>query len=104
MNWKSFILGVGVGLAGGYAARELLAQKTFVTPEKTLTNAKEMFKTDGPISGSWIYMKAEPFTMNQLKYEVYRGGISRFSGEEAEQFEFKADAKTGTILQVQKLS
>ncbi|MBT2690519.1 PepSY domain-containing protein [Bacillus sp. ISL-47] len=100
MNWKSFILGVGVGLAGGYAARELLSQNASVSPEKALENAKEAFKQEGPISGSWIQMKAEPYEKGHLKYQVYKGGISTFSGEKAEQYEFIADAGTGAILDV----
>ncbi|KAB2338876.1 hypothetical protein F7731_04825 [Cytobacillus depressus] len=104
MNWKSFILGVGVGLAGGYAARELLAQKTTVSPEKALANAKHAFKKSGPISGSWIHMQTEPYQKNQLKYDVYRGGISRFTGDDMEQYEFIADAKTGAILDAFRLA
>ncbi|KON86697.1 peptidase M4 [Sporosarcina globispora] len=100
MNWKSFLIGVGVGLASGYAARELLSLKTPVTPEKALANIKDAFKQEGPISGSWIHMKSEPYEKGHLKYQVYKGGISRFSGEEAEQFEFIADAETGTILDI----
>ncbi|WP_394137602.1 PepSY domain-containing protein [Cytobacillus oceanisediminis] len=100
MNWKSFILGVGVGLASGYAARELLSQNASVSPEKALANAKEAFKQEGPISGSWIQMKTEPYEKGHLKYQVYKGGISRFSGEKAEQYEFIADAGTGAILDV----
>lgn len=104
MNWKSFILGVGVGLAGGYAARELLAQKTSVSPERALSNAKETFKKDGPISGSWIQMTKEPYKKGHLAYDIYRGGISRNIGETQEQFEFIADAGTGIILDAYKLS
>ncbi len=104
MNWKSFLLGVGVGLAGGYAARELLAQKTSISPERALANAKEAFKKDGPISGSWIQMTKEPYKKGHLAYEVYRGGISRKDGEAHEQYEFIADAGTGIILDAYKLS
>ncbi|MED3552930.1 hypothetical protein [Cytobacillus praedii] len=104
MNWKSFILGVGVGLAGGYAARELLAQKTSVSPERALYNAKESFKKDGPISGSWIQMTKEPYKKGHLAYDIYRGGITRKIGETQEQFEFIADAGTGIILDAYKLS
>ncbi|MEH7124132.1 PepSY domain-containing protein [Bacillus sp. JJ1532] len=104
MNWKSFLLGVGVGLAGGYAARELLVQKTAVSPERALSNAKNAFKNEGPISGSWIHMQTEPYQKDQLKYDVYRGGISRYTGEETEQYEFIADAKTGTILDAYRLA
>ena len=99
MNLKSFLLGIGVGIAGGLIARELLEQKSFVSPEKALANAKEVFKQNGAISGSWIHMKAEPFEKGHLQYEVYKGGISRKTAEDStEQFEFIADAETGTIL------
>ncbi|MBY0124142.1 PepSY domain-containing protein [Bacillus sp. S/N-304-OC-R1] len=104
MNWKSFLLGVGVGIAGGYAARELIAHKVTVSPEKALANAKEAFKKEGPISGSWIQMQTEAFQKNQLTYNVYRGGISRFTGEDTEQYEFIADAKTGAILEAYQLA
>ncbi|MBP2241454.1 putative small secreted protein [Cytobacillus eiseniae] len=104
MNWKSFILGVGVGLAGGYAARELLAQKVTVSPEKALANAKAIFKKNGTISGSWIQMTKEPYKKGQLSYEIYRGGISQKSDEQTEQFEFIADAGTGLILEAYKLT
>lgn len=103
MNWKSFMLGVAVGLAGGYAAREVLAQKATVSPEKTLSNAKEAFKKKGPISGSWIQMNAEPYEKGLLQYKIYRGGISRLTGEDMEQYEFIADAGTGAILDTYKL-
>lgn len=103
MNWKPFVLGVAVGLAGGYAAREVLSKKITVSPERVLSNAKEAFKKDGPISGSWIQMNAEPFEKGLLQYEVYRGGISRLIGEEMEQYEFIADANTGAILDTYRL-
>ncbi|MFE8698235.1 PepSY domain-containing protein [Cytobacillus sp. FJAT-53684] len=103
MNWKSFLLGVGVGIAGGYAARELLAQKATVSPERALANAKAAFKKDGPVSGSWIQMTKEPYKKGQLAYEIYRGGISRKVDEDTEQFEFIADAGTGVILDAYKL-
>ncbi|NRG44909.1 PepSY domain-containing protein [Bacillus sp. CRN 9] len=98
MNWKSFAIGIGVGLVGGYLTRELLSEKIEVTPEKALQNAKEAFKEAGSISGSWIHMKKEPFEKGQLHYEVYKGGISRHTGESLMQYEFIADAKTGVIL------
>ncbi|PLR80160.1 hypothetical protein CVD25_07220 [Bacillus canaveralius] len=100
MNWKSFFLGVGVGIVTGFAAKELLAENSCVSSEKVLAHVKSEFKKEAPISGSWIHMKTEPYEKNQLHYNVYRGGISRTVNEEAEQYEFVADAKTGTILDI----
>lgn len=77
----------------------MLEQSETLSAEKVLENVKEIFKQDGPISGSWIQMKAEPFQKNNLTYEIYKGGISRNVNGITTQYEFIADAKTGTILE-----
>ncbi|MCA1038764.1 PepSY domain-containing protein [Bacillus infantis] len=104
MNWKSFLLGVGVGVAGGLAAKELLADRTVVSPEKALDQAKAAFKKNGPISGSWIHMQPEPYEKHGLSYNVYKGGISRTADGAVSQYEFVADSRTGTILDAYPLS
>lgn len=100
LNWKSFILGAALGAIGGYAAKEFLSQKTNISPEKILERVKSQFKQNGPISGSWIHMAEEPYEKQQIKYQVYKGGISKNSNGQTEQFEFIADAKTGTIIDI----
>ncbi|MDR7077751.1 putative small secreted protein [Neobacillus niacini] len=100
MNWKSFILGAAVGVISGYAVKEIISQKTYVSPEKVLENVKKQFNQNGPISGSWIHMVTEPFEKHQIKYQVYKGGISKSNKGVNEQFEFIADASTGTLLDV----
>jgi predicted small secreted protein len=104
MNWKSFALGVSVGIVAGVAAKELISQNTKVSPEKVLENVKDQFKQNGPISGSWIHMKAEPFEKHQVHYQVYKGGISKNTNGTTEQYEFIADASTGTLLDVRLLN
>ncbi len=100
MNCKSFFLGAAVGLIGGYVTKEILSQNINVSPEKVLENVKKQFKQHGPISGSWIHMEAEPYEKQQIAYHVYKGGISKNNNGTNEQFEFIADAQTGTILDV----
>jgi predicted small secreted protein len=104
MNWKSFILGAAVGVIGGYAVHEILNQKFNVSPEKVLDHVKKQFKQNGPISGSWIHMEAEPYEKHQIHYKVYKGGISQNNHGSNEQFEFIADAQSGTLLDVRPLS
>lgn len=87
----------------GYATKELLSQKTYVSPEKALANAKAAFKQAGPISGSWIQMKPESYIKQDLSYTVYKGGISRNIHDHFEQYEFIADAHTGSIIETVKL-
>ncbi|RTR29557.1 hypothetical protein EKG37_14780 [Robertmurraya yapensis] len=103
MNWKSFFLGLSVGLVSGFVAKELLDTNSNVSPEKALANAKSLFKQSGPISGSWIHMKTESYEKQGLTYDVYRGGISRTVGHEISQYEFIADAKTGAIIDTVRL-
>jgi predicted small secreted protein len=100
MNWKSFFLGAAVGLIGGYVTKEILSQNTNISPEKVLENVKKQFKQHGPISGSWIHMEAEPYEKQQISYHVYKGGISKNNNGINEQYEFIADAQTGTLLDV----
>ncbi|WP_066311102.1 PepSY domain-containing protein [Bacillus sp. FJAT-29814] len=104
MNWKSFALGVSVGILAGFAAKTVISSTTNVSPEKVLENVKDHFKQNGPISGSWIHMKAEPFEKHQVQYQVYKGGISKNNNGKTEQFEFIADASTGALLDVRLLN
>ncbi|WP_307403549.1 PepSY domain-containing protein [Neobacillus ginsengisoli] len=103
MNWKSFILGATVGVIGGYAVKEIISTKSVVSPEKVLDHVRKQFKQNGPISGSWIHMKTEPYEKQQIHYHVYKGGISKVNNGENEQYEFIADASTGTLLDVREL-
>lgn len=104
MNWKAFFFGVGTGLAGAYAVKELASQKETVSAEKVLNHAKAAFKKSGPISGSWINMTAEAYSKPPIEYQVYKGGISRNIDGKVEQYEFIADASTGAILDAYPLN
>ncbi|NMD72732.1 hypothetical protein HHO41_21120 [Bacillus sp. DNRA2] len=105
MNWKTFLIGVGSGLAGGIIASYLLTkdQQKKISPEKILQQVKSAFKEQGPILGSWIHMEAENYEKNNLSYLVYKGGISKNNQDRTVQYEFIADATTGTILSIQEL-
>ncbi|KWW20100.1 MULTISPECIES: hypothetical protein [Peribacillus] len=100
MNWKTFLLGTAAGFAAGYATKQILEQSTRTSPDKVLAHVKETVKKDGNIYGSWILMKPETYTKNELDYLVYKGGITRNTEGLREQFEFVADAATGTILEL----
>ncbi|MGD6802636.1 hypothetical protein ACQCVK_18205 [Rossellomorea vietnamensis] len=104
MNWKSFLLGAGVGIAGGYLLKETLDTQTLHSPEKVLQTMKTAFKKEGPINGSWIGMVPESYEVYPIKTKVYRGGISRHKDGALQQYEFIADSKTGTILNIHQLS
>ena len=48
-------------------------------------------------------MTPEPFEKEAIHMKVYKGGISRIKNGQLEQFEFAADAKTGTVVELVKL-
>lgn len=103
MKLTDFLAGVLTGVAAGIVVSETINRvNQNVSADSVLNTIKDAFKSEGPIDGSWIVMKTEPFTNNVIKMDVYRGGISRIKEGELEQFEFAADAKTGTVVELVK--
>lgn len=98
MKIKKAVLVAGLGVAVGYLAKQQVDNYQKITPEKALKNAKETFKKNGPISGSWIYMKPEEVEKNGLLYHAYRGGVTRNMDGENKQYEFYVDVETGAVI------
>ncbi|MBE1554353.1 hypothetical protein [Sporosarcina limicola] len=104
MKLKDFLAGVLTGVAAGFIVNEAIDRvNPNVAADSVLNTIKVAFKSEGPIDGSWIVMKTEPYKNNVITMNVYRGGISRIKDGELEQFEFTADAKTGTIVELVKI-
>lgn len=104
MKVKDFLAGVLTGVAAGIVVNEAIDRANRnVAADSVLNTVKTAFKNEGPIDGSWIVMKTEPFTNNVITMDVYRGGISRIKDGELEQFEFAADAKTGSVVELTKI-
>jgi predicted small secreted protein len=97
------MIGAAVGFVGGYAAKGVITKEVNRSPEKVLEYVKNQFKQQGHISGSWIHMEAEPYEKEQIRYKVYKGGISKHQNGEQKQYEFIADAGTGTIIDIYPL-
>ncbi|WP_163101188.1 hypothetical protein [Peribacillus alkalitolerans] len=100
MNWKNLILGATVGFVAGVFTSQAIDRNVSMSPERILQDAKHALQKNGKIIGSWIVMKSELFEKNEITYTVFKGGITRKTGDHHEQFEFIADAMTGTILEV----
>ncbi len=104
MKVKDFLAGVLTGVAAGVVVNEAIDRANRnVAADSVLDTVKSAFKNEGPIDGSWILMKTETFTNNVITMDVYRGGISRIKDGELEQFEFAADAKTGSVVELTKM-
>ncbi len=104
MKLKEFLAGVLTGVAAGIIVNEAIDRvNQNVAADSVLNTVKDAFKTEGPIDGSWIVMKTEPFQNNVISMDVYRGGVSRIKDGKLEQFEFAADARTGTVVEMIKM-
>lgn len=104
MKLSDFLAGLFTGVIAGITISEgIRRMDRNVSAESVLHSVKSAFKEEGPIDGSWISMKTEPLSLEAVKTEVYKGGISRIRNGETESFEFTADAKTGAILDVVKI-
>ncbi|WP_050181097.1 PepSY domain-containing protein [Domibacillus robiginosus] len=97
----AFLIGAAAGAAAALLIQKQTSESMNVPPEKVLKKVKDTFKQNGPVDGSWIQMKPEQIESNGFPVLVYKGGISRPGESGNTQFEFSADAKTGTLLNVQ---
>lgn len=68
MKLRDFLLGVATGLAAAYVIKEA-SEKIY--PNKpansVLSDIKNLFKQEGPIDGSWIFMEPEVFKKKTSK-------------------------------------
>lgn len=104
MSRKNTLLAAGLGIAIGFLIKEQLNEYKKLTPEKALQFAKETFQKNGPINGSWIYMKPERLEKNGLTYDTYRGGISRNIDGKNKQYDFHIDIATGAIISAEQIA
>lgn len=88
----------------GFLLKEQLDENKKLTPEKALQHAKETFQKNGPITGSWIYMKPEKIEKNGILYNTYRGGISRNIDGNNQQYDFHVDIATGVIIDAEPMT
>ncbi|KMJ55008.1 PepSY domain-containing protein [Alkalihalophilus sp. As8PL] len=99
MSIRRFALGIGIGVVAGYFLRPSLSTEK-VSPEKALKIVKKTVSGSHAISGSWIHMIPETVERENIRVEVYRGGISTTTETGTVQYEFLADTKTGTLLEL----
>ncbi|WP_445489402.1 PepSY domain-containing protein [Niallia sp. 03133] len=104
MNWRSFLAGVVIGAATAYMTTEAAAKNHILSSDHVLNIVKKQFKSQGPITGSWIHMQKEKYELENTTYNVYKGGITSHKNQAKEIIEFIADSKTGRILDYYPIS
>lgn len=97
------ILGLVIAFFMGFFTFFLVDQKKPMHADKILTRVKEQFREEGSIEGSWIEMTKVPWKKYSYETKVYYGGISRLEDGQVVQYEFVADAYTGTLMDIYKV-
>jgi|SRR5690625_106947 len=87
----------------GIFAFFMVDKKVPVSADRILDNVKKQFKEEGPIEGSWIEMTKVPWKKYSYQTKVYYGGISRFEKGQIMQYEFIADAYTGSVMDIYRV-
>ncbi|ALV23008.1 MAG: PepSY domain-containing protein [Carnobacterium sp.] len=93
----------GAGVTCGYFLSHYLQKNKAIHGDDILTNVKNLFLKEGPIEGSWIELKKVPLQKFALKTDVYYGGVSRMEEDHLVQYEFIADAYSGSILDIYRI-
>lgn len=92
-----------VGVTGGILANKAYEKKKTLQPEMILENVKASFLEEGPIEGSWIDFTIRPLQKMAVYYDTFTGGITRKEDDKMVQYEFIADAHTGTVLDLYRV-
>lgn len=93
----------GAGIACGYFLSRYIQKNKAINGDHILTDVKKLFLKEGPIEGSWIELKKVPLQKFALKTDVYYGGVSRMEEDQLVQYEFIADAYSGSILDIYRI-
>ncbi|WP_412988284.1 PepSY domain-containing protein [Pediococcus siamensis] len=92
-----------LGIATGSLISWSLFHQRNISANTILEKVRKAFLKEGPIEGSWIEMKQVPLQKFAVKTTVYYGGITRYEDGNLIQYEFLADAKTGTVIDIYRL-
>ncbi|SFB83596.1 Predicted small secreted protein [Alkalibacterium subtropicum] len=89
-------------LVGALSFRQY-SKKKALKADDILKTVKKDFLEEGSIEGSWIELTKVPWKKFAHKTDVYYGGISRYEDNKLAQYEFIADAYTGSILDIYRV-
>lgn len=87
----------------GFALGHFLSER-HLTPNRILAQVRNSFRHEGPVTGSWIINRPLDYQHYAFKTKAYRGGITRLEDDVTVNYEFLADANTGTLLSLKRLA
>ncbi|MBV7391205.1 hypothetical protein [Enterococcus alishanensis] len=99
---RGLTIGSALGLALGVIGTRWYRNKQNLSPDAILNKVKHSFTNEGPIEGSWISFETKPMQRFAINIETVEGGITRIEDGTLVAYEFLADAKTGTVLSINR--
>lgn len=87
----------------GFLMGKSVFNHQYLTPNAILDEVKQAFRKESTIEGAWINEHPHKHSQFAIHTMVYSGGLSRMEDEKLVSYEFIADAKTGSILKMQRL-
>ncbi|WP_051237696.1 PepSY domain-containing protein [Lacticigenium naphthae] len=94
---------IGLGALLGWTGHYFYSTKKTINADDILKKVKKHFLEEGPIEGSWIELTKVPLRKFAYDTDVYYGGVSRLEESELVQYEFIADAYTGSIMDLYRV-
>ena len=98
------LLPVTLGASGvvGFLAGKLFGQRR-ISADQILKMIRDDFKREGEVTGSWINQHRIPYQRFAVKTEAYEGGVTRLEDDQPVDYQFIADAKTGSLLSLKRV-
>lgn len=99
-----WIVPITLGASGlaGFIAGKIFGSRQ-MSANRILRIVRNDFKREGQITGSWIDHQAAPFQRFAVKTSAYQGGLTRKEDDKLVNYEFKADAYTGSLLELKRI-
>lgn len=97
------VFGFVFSLLLGFLIHSEVSKRQTISADTILENLKNHFREEGPIDGSWIEMTKVPWKKFAYETSVYYGGISRVEENKLVQYEFIADAYTGSLIDIYRI-
>lgn len=96
-------MALGITGLAGFVAGHLISERR-ITPNRILARIRGSFRHEGPVTGSWIINRPFDYQHYAFKTKAYRGGITRLEDSATVNYEFLADANTGTLLSLKRVA
>lgn len=99
-----WIVPITLGASGliGFIAGKLFGNRQ-MSANRILKMIRNDFKREGQVTGSWIDQHPVPFQRFAVKTNAYLGGLTRREDNQLVNYEFRADAYTGSLLELKRI-